>query len=211
MSPNKENYLKTVFELTLDFQKISNKNIANIMNVSAASVTEMLASLAKDGYIEHKPYTNITLTKEGLKIARELVKKHRIWEVFLSEKLGYEIDTIHEASDQLEHSTDTELTERLNEFLNFPIRCPHGGLIPGNVKKQTDDDTPLMDLPIGGKATLHRVVDNHEFLQNFKTTGLTLGENIKVIAKTDENIIIASKEDGEVPIPISKAPFIFVI
>lgn len=211
MSPNKENYLKVVYELTLDFRKVTNKNIASIMNVSAASVTEMLSSLAEDNLLDHKPYNEITLTDAGQKIARELVKRHRIWEVFLSEKLNYEIDTLHEASDQLEHTSDSELIERLNKFLNFPIRCPHGGLIPGNVKKQTDDDTPLTDYEIGSVKKIHRVVDNHEFLRKFKTTGLTIGEEIKILDKNDEHILVESQEDGEVIIPLIDAAFIFLI
>ncbi|GKQ43208.1 Cro/Cl family transcriptional regulator [Companilactobacillus sp. RD055328] len=211
MSPNKENYLKVVYELTLDFRKVNNKNIALIMNVSAASVTEMLSSLAEDGLIDHKPYNEITLTKAGQKVARELVKRHRIWEVFLSKKLNYEIDTLHEISDQLEHTADADLIERLNEFLNFPIRCPHGGLVPGNVKKRTDDDTPLTDYDIGAIKKIHRVVDNHEFLKKFKTTGLTIGEEIKIIDKNEKEIIVESTEDGAVKIPLADANFIFLV
>lgn len=210
MSPNKENYLKAVYELTLDFRKVTNKNIASIMNVSAASVTEMLASLAKDNLIEHKPYNEISLTKSGKKIAKELVKRHRIWEVFLYEKLNYEIDTLHEASDQLEHTSDDVLSERLNKFLNYPIRCPHGGLIPGNVKRRSDNDTPLTEFPVGAIKKIHRVVDNHEFLTKFKTTGLTIGEEIEIVEETDDYILVASKEDGKVKIPINDASFIFL-
>ncbi|MGR3741224.1 metal-dependent transcriptional regulator [Companilactobacillus sp. DQM5] len=210
MSPNKENYLKVVYELTLDFRKVTNKNISLIMNVSAASVTEMLASLAKDGLIEHKPYNEITLTTSGKKVAKELVKRHRIWEVFLSEKLHYEIDTLHEASDQLEHTSDNELSERLNEFLGYPPRCPHGGIIPGNIKSSLNSDTPLTEFATGAIKKIHRVVDNHEFLKKFKTTGLTIGEEIKILEKNDKNIIVESKEDGAVEIPISDAAFIFL-
>lgn len=183
MSPNKENYLKTIFKLQHDHQKISNKNIADILNVSAPSVTEMLTALTKEGLVFHTPYNEISLTDAGLVRARELVRKHRIWEVFLADRLHYAMADVHQAADILEHATDDKLADRLNEFLGRPKRCPHGGIIPGNSDIEDDSNITLATLVPDDSATLQRVIDNHEFLTYFEDLQLRLGDRLTVMKK----------------------------
>lgn len=214
ISANKENYLKTIFELSYDRQKITNKNIADILQVSAPSVTEMMANLTKSGLVTHTPYNEISLTKEGLTLATELVRKHRIWEVFLSEKLGYGIEEVHQAADTLEHATDLELAERLNKFLDYPKRCPHGGIIPGNLEDDQDADVKILaDIPDGQTIKIMRVIDNHEFLMYFSELGLKIDEQLTVLRHQPFDGPIEVKNDtGEIiQISLKSARYIFVI
>lgn len=212
MSPNKENYLKTIFELEHDHQKISNKNIADILNVSAPSVTEMLTALTKEGLVFHTPYNEISLTDAGLARARELVRKHRIWEVFLADKLHYAMADVHQAADILEHATDDRLADRLNEFLGRPKRCPHGGIIPGNSDIEDDSDITLSTLAPEDSATLQRVIDNHDFLKYFEDLQLRLGERLTVVKKEPFSgpFIVQTSDRATVAISENAAGYMFV-
>ncbi|QEU48645.1 metal-dependent transcriptional regulator [Schleiferilactobacillus harbinensis] len=212
MSPNKENYLKTIFELEHDHQKISNKNIADILNVSAPSVTEMLTALTKEGLVFHTPYNEISLTDAGLARARELVRKHRIWEVFLADKLHYAMADVHQAADILEHATDDRLADRLNEFLGRPKRCPHGGIIPGNSGIEDDSDITLGTLAPEDSATLQRVIDNHDFLKYFEDLQLRLGERLTVVKKEPFSgpFIVQTSDRATVAISENAAGYMFV-
>ncbi|GEK06897.1 winged helix-turn-helix transcriptional regulator [Schleiferilactobacillus harbinensis] len=212
MSPNKENYLKTIFELEHDHQKISNKNIADILNVSAPSVTEMLTALTKEGLVFHTPYNEISLTDAGLARARELVRKHRIWEVFLADKLHYAMADVHQAADILEHATDDRLADRLNEFLGRPKRCPHGGIIPGNSDIEDDSDITLGTLAPEDSATLQRVIDNHDFLKYFEDLQLRLGERLTVVKKEPFSgpFIVQTSDRATVAISENAAGYMFV-
>ncbi|MFT8338306.1 metal-dependent transcriptional regulator [Schleiferilactobacillus harbinensis] len=212
MSPNKENYLKTIFELEHDHQKISNKNIADILNVSAPSVTEMLTALTKEGLVFHTPYNEISLTDAGLARARELVRKHRIWEVFLADKLHYAMADVHQAADILEHATDDRLADRLNEFLGRPKRCPHGGIIPGNSDIEDDSDITLGTLAPEESATLQRVIDNHDFLKYFEDLQLRLGERLTVVKKEPFSgpFIVQTSDRATVAISENAAGYMFV-
>ncbi|MFD1465793.1 metal-dependent transcriptional regulator [Lapidilactobacillus mulanensis] len=212
MSPNQENYLKAIYELRHDLRKITNKNIADILQVSAPSVTEMLTSLAKEELVIHTPYNEISLTEKGTKIATTLVRRHRIWEVFLHDKLNYNISEVHQAADVLEHATDGMLVQRLNDFLDQPKRCPHGGLIPGNVDITDQSDQVLVDIADGAVVQLKRVIDNHEFLRYFEILHLPLGTILTVIRHEPfEGPIVVKTMDGqEIPISYKAASYMFV-
>ncbi|GAF39333.1 Iron dependent repressor [Agrilactobacillus composti DSM 18527 = JCM 14202] len=212
MSPSKENYLKIIFELEYDHRKIINKNIADIMGVSAPSVSEMLAALVKDKLVEHSPYNQITLTAEGHKLAKELVKKHRLWEVFLVDDLGYTISDVHQAADTLEHATSGDLIDRLNKFLDYPTHCPHGGIIPDNSPEQNDNAVMLADLKDGQTATIKRVIDNHEFLNYFAELHLELGDQLKIDSRApfDGPLTVTKNGQEELQIGLNAATFIFM-
>ena len=119
MTPNREDYLKLIFELGGDEVKVNNKQIVSGLDVSAASVSEMIS-----------PYQGVQLTEKGLKKASTLIRKHRIWEVFLVEHLNYTWNDVHEEAEVLEHVTSQTLVNRLADYLNHPEFCPHGGVIP---------------------------------------------------------------------------------
>lgn len=213
ISPNKENYLKTIFELHSDQKKITNKNIADILNVSAPSVTEMLTNLAKDDLVTHSPHKEITLTNSGLELATQMVKKHRLWEVFLHEDLGYGIEEVHQAADALEHATDAKLEAKLNEFLQYPTHCPHGGIIPENTKATVDEAIKtLASADLNQQVKIVRVLDNHEFLMYFGELHLAIGDEIKVLRHLpfDGPVEVETKNHHVLAISLKAANYIYV-
>ena len=213
MSPNKENYLKTIYELNYDFTKITNKRISEIMNVSAPSVTEMLNALSSEGYLTHSPYNKIVLTPKGNKVSEKLVRTHRLWEVFLHECLKYPVDNVHHNADALEHSSDDELVDHLNDFLDHPQRCPHGGIIPGNGQGETDADDKLLSMiPDGAKVQIVRVSDNYDFLQYFGSLNLEIDDTIEVIKheKFDNSLLVKKSDGTNITIGAKAIDYIFV-
>jgi len=110
MTPHKEDYLKVIMELGGDQQMINNKQIGKALSVSAASVTEMSTKLLKDGLISHIPYQGVQITEKGQLIANKLIRKHRLWEVFLADKLGFNWGDVHEEAEMLEHVPSDRLT-----------------------------------------------------------------------------------------------------
>lgn len=213
MSPNKENYLKTIYELNYDFTKVTNKRISEIMNVSAPSVTEMLNSLASEGYLTHAPYNKIVLTEKGKKVSEQLVRTHRLWEVFLNQCLKYPVDSVHNHADIMEHLSDSDLMEHLNDFLGHPQRCPHGGIIPGNGQGETDADDKLLSMIEDGEVVqIVRLSDNYEFLQYFNSLGLRIDDLIKIQKheQFDNSLIVEKKDHSKVTIGAKAIDYIFV-
>lgn len=146
ISPNKEDYIKAIHSLNGTYEIVSNKSIAKELSVSAASVTDMNTRLVKEQLITHIPYKGVKLTDYGIQVANQLLRKHRIWEVFLYEKLGFKWDEVHHEADRLEHASSDKMIERLNEFLDYPKYDPHGGMIP-NIDGTLDDrKAPLLSL-----------------------------------------------------------------
>ncbi|WP_129045410.1 metal-dependent transcriptional regulator [Companilactobacillus metriopterae] len=213
MSPNKENYLKTIYELTYDFKKITNKKISELMNVSAPSVTEMLNSLVNEGYVTHSPYNQIMLTDKGIEVSEKLVRNHRLWEVFLYKNLKYPIDSIHNHADSLEHASNNDLLDHLNEYLNFPQRCPHGGIIPGNGQGETDtDDMLLSDAQPDDVVQIVRISDNFDFLQYFSSINISLDDTVKIIRheQFDNSLVIEKEDKTQLTISPKAIDYIFV-
>lgn len=170
ISPNKEDYIKAIFNLDGASQIVSNKDIANELSVSAASVTDMNTRLVKEGLITHSPYKGVQLTEVGIKISNQLIRKHRIWEVFLYEKLGFQWDEVHEEADRLEHASSDKVIERLDQFLNSPKFDPHGGIIPqadGTVKKFRTPRIPLTEINAGEQFVVLEVPDHDNELLNY--------------------------------------------
>ena len=170
ISPNKEDYIKAIFNLNGASQIVSNKDIANELSVSAASVTDMNTRLVKEGLITHSPYKGVQLTEVGIKISNQLIRKHRIWEVFLYEKLGFQWDEVHEEADRLEHASSDKVIERLDQFLNSPKFDPHGGIIPqadGTVKKFRTPRIPLTEINAGEQFVVLEVPDHDNELLNY--------------------------------------------
>lgn len=123
MNISKEDYIKAIFKLQKE--SCTNKNLAQFLGISAPSVTEMIRKLIADGLVHHEG-RKIFLSEKGNALAKNIVRKHRIWEVFLTEKLSYEPHRVHDIAELFEHVTDDELLERLERFLDHPKVCPHG-------------------------------------------------------------------------------------
>lgn len=141
MTGNKEDYLKIIYELGGESKKVSNKDIAESLGISPPSVSEMVKKLLKEGYVEYSYYQGVSLTEAGLKEAMKIKRRHLLWEVFLAEKLGYDIEDIHEEAEKLEHITSPKLEEHLDRFLNYPEVCPHGTRI--RIAEDEDEETGI--------------------------------------------------------------------
>lgn len=185
MTPKKEDYLKGIYELGGESNQVSNKDIALSLNVAAGSVTEMIGKLVTDGLVNHTPYAGTTLTKEGLEVAENLTRRHRLWETFLVEKLGYKLAEVHDDAEVLEHATSEKLIDRLDAFLGYPESCPHGGTIPlkdGSHAKQMST-TFLAQVECGESVVVERFVDNYDLLTYLDELDLHLGDELQVIKK----------------------------
>jgi len=121
MTPNREDYLKLILELGGDQIKISNKQIVSGLNISAASVSEMITKLVKEGLVEHTPYQGVQLTLAGLTSASALIRRHRLWEVFLVEHLNYTWNEVHDDAEVLEHVTSEKLAAHWRLFASSGI------------------------------------------------------------------------------------------
>lgn len=182
VTPMKEDYLKIIFELGGKSKKISNKQIAMRLNIAAGSVTEMVTKLVEEGLAKHTPYAGISLTEEGIQIAEIMVRKHRMWETFLVEKLNYKLSEVDSDAEVLEHVTSDHLLDSLDKFLGYPTHCPHGGVIPdkeGNY--QEDSHTLLADVKEGATVKVDRFIDNHELLNYLDEIDLDIGDRIHVV------------------------------
>ena len=183
LSETEENYIKAVFYLSQeDTHTASTNAIAARMNTKAASVSDMLKKLAEKDLLVYVKYKGATLSKKGTKIALRLVRKHRLWEVFLVEKLGFKWDKVHHVAEQLEHIKSPDLVKRLDEFLNFPKFDPHGDPIPdeeGNVTKlQLQKLTSFKE---DDQVLIMGVADtSSDFLQYLNQLGLALGLKVVV-------------------------------
>ncbi|RMG72924.1 MAG: metal-dependent transcriptional regulator [Bacteroidetes bacterium] len=180
-----ENYLKCVLRHSRPGERVSTSTIAQDLGTSPASVTDMLKKLSDKGFVKYTRYRGVTLTEVGEKIALRIVRKHRLWEVFLVEKLGFSWDHVHDVAEQLEHINSPELIQRIDAFLGHPKFDPHGDPIPSESGEMAIRNTMLLaDLPPGVEANIAGVVRSEpEFLQYLDKVGLVIGTRLKVEEK----------------------------
>lgn len=183
-----ENYLKIIYHLSQNHEgPVQTNAIAEKMQTKAASVTDMIKKLADKQLVDYKKYQGVQLTASGKSAAVNIVRKHRLWEVFLVEKLNFKWDEVHDIAEELEHIQSPDLVERLDEFLGFPKSDPHGDPIPD--KSGRFAPVPFIKLN-KLKATeqgLIMGVSEHSsaFLKHLEKSGLTLGKMIKIIEIND--------------------------
>ncbi len=188
ISFTEENYLKAIFKIAEKDKKPAGTNaIASEMETSAASVTDMLKRLAEKDLINYQKYKGVSLSSAGSKIATSLIRRHRLWECFLVDKLGFTWDKIHEIAEEMEHIKSEELVIRLDEFLNFPKFDPHGDPIPNADGKFTLRVQILLSLLKKNETGIVIGVKEHddEFLRYLNSKNITLGSKIKVIEKNN--------------------------
>ena len=189
-----ENYLKIIYHLSQNnIGAIQTNAIAEKMQTKAASVTDMIKKLADKQLINYKKYQGVTLTPSGKSAAINIVRKHRLWEVFLVEKLNFKWDQVHDIAEDLEHIQSTELVEKLDEFLGFPKSDPHGDPIPDkNGQFDTIPFTKLNKLQTSEHGLIMGVSEHSSnFLKHLEKLGLTLGKKIVI---TDINDFDGSVE-----------------
>lgn len=186
MTLSEENYLKTIYHLTNSIDsEVSTNAIAEKMETKASSVTDMLKKLADKDLIHYKKYQGVSLTDSGKLAAKMIVRKHRIWEVFLLEKLQFPWDEVHDIAEQLEHIKSEKLINKLDDFLGNPTEDPHGDPIPDKQGKIAKIEKQLLsDLSEGQTGICVGVKDtSSEFLKYLDKQQIALGNKITVIAK----------------------------
>ena len=187
LSQSEENYLKAIYSLSQDVtEAISTNLLAEKMATKASSVTDMLKKLSEKELISYQKYQGCELTSVGKKAAIQIIRKHRLWEVFLVNKLNFGWDEVHEIAEQLEHIQSTKLTDRLDEYLGFPKVDPHGDLIPdkNGVFEKINKNSALSDVSIDSKGIVVGVEDGSTgFFQFLKRYEIGLGTEISVLEK----------------------------
>lgn len=184
-----EDYLKAIFHLSSgDGAKVSTKALAEYLEIKAPTVTDMLGKLTEKKFIKYEKYYGVELTKKGRAIAINIIRKHRIWEVFLHDKLQFSWDEVHDIAEQLEHIESVKLTDKLDKYLDYPKHDPHGDPIPtteGVLPKHTSS-LKLHELKAGESALIIGVDDSSsEFLKYLKQQNLGLGTGILLLEKFD--------------------------
>lgn len=183
-----ENYLKAIYHLSDGGTKsVSTNDIAAEIKTKPASVSDMLRKLGDKAVIEYRKYYGVNITEEGKKIALGTIRKHRLWEVFLVDKLQFAWDEVHEVAEELEHIQSSLLIQRLDAYLNYPKFDPHGDPIPdefGDVKARPR--VALNEMEIGQSGQIVAVKDSSAaFLQYLDKVGAYIGARIKVMDKVE--------------------------
>ncbi len=201
LSLTEEDYLKAIYYLSdKELSKgISTNEIAKRIDLSAASVSDMIKKLSQKGVVHYVKYQGVTLTESGQKHAIYLIRKHRLWETFLVEKLKFSWDEVHEIAEQLEHIQSRKLIEKLDEFLDFPEHDPHGDPIPnekGEIIKRK-----RISLKNAPQQQLLKVIAVEEstplFLKHLNKIQVNIGTQIKILEKIayDESLEIEINQD----------------
>ena len=182
-SQSEEDYLKALYHLEMDFDAVSTNSIADYLDMKPSSVTDMLKKLAEKKFINYQKYKGTSLTKKGKLIALTIIRKHRLWETFLVDKLGFGWDQVHIIAEQLEHIKSEELIENLDNFLGNPKYDPHGDPIPnkdGEIEKM--NQKLLVELKASQKGIITGVKKGTASLLNYlDKEKVKLGDSIKVI------------------------------
>lgn len=215
LTQTEENYIKEIFKLSEKQEGyIPTNAIADAKQTTAASVTDMVKKLATKGYIDYVPYTGSKLTENGNEIAKTLIRRHRLWEVFLVEKLNFNWDEVHQLAEQLEHVQSEALTERLDHFLDYPKVDPHGDPIPDSTGHIDYINTQkLIELEKDEEAVLVGVADHStDFLHYLDKVNIALGSKLKIIEvyAFDESIHILLNDAKDLIVSKQIAKQLFV-
>src|SRR6478609_175369 len=186
MTFSEENYLKSIYHLTSSHDsEVSTNAIAEMMETKASSVTDMLKKLAEKDLVNYKKYQGVSLTDSGKLTAKMIVRKHRLWEVFLVEKLDFSWDEVHDIAEQLEHIKSEKLINKLDDFLGNPTEDPHGDPIPDAQGRIIAIEKQLLsELQAHQSGICVGVKDNSsEFLKYLDKQQIGLGTKIEILTK----------------------------
>ena len=211
MSKSIEDYLKGIYTLKKK-KEYSNKKLAEYLNISPASVSEMIKKLVNEGYliIEKK---KVKLTEKGNNFALDIIRKHRVWEVFLFEKLGYDKEDVHKEAEILEHVTSNKLLQKLEKFLFYPKECPHGSPIFYDLKDFDEGNViKLSEAEEDDEIVILSVEDNIELYDYLRELNINLKEQYIVEKKDpfDGPIYLKSKENSKKIVAFNAATMIEV-
>ena len=217
LSYTEENYLKTLLKLSFQNEErpeAGTNEMAAHLGVKPATATDMLKKLKDKDLVTYKKYGKILLTENGRKSGIAILRKHRLWETFLYEKLDFSWDEVHEVAEQLEHIQSAKLVDKLEEFLNFPEFDPHGDPIPkANGEIPAIAKTLLSELQAGSKCTVAAVKDTSTvFLQYLEKLNITIGTRIEILEVVafdgSVNIRIEEGEPRSVSMKFAESLFI---
>lgn len=207
LSSAEENYLKAIFYLSENGHKnVSTNDLADAMKTRAASASDMIRKLSAKGFLDHEKYKGVFISESGRREALRIVRKQRLWEVFLVEKLHFQWDQVHDVAEQLEHVRSPLLTERLDEFLGHPKYDPHGDPIPdAQGEYSLKPKVQLSQLPVGATATLVAVNDTGTlFLKYLDKIGAYIGAEIELTDRVEYDGSVQITIDGKNPLFISR-------
>ncbi len=191
-----EDYLKAIFKLQAESLQVSTTALAGELDRSAASVTNMVKGLAEQGLLVHEPYHGVRLTSRGESAALRIIRRHRVIETYLIERLGYTWDGVHAEADRLEHAASDDLIDRMAQALGDPDEDPHGAPIPSSDGVIVSRDlVALTELPEGVEAVVREVSDeDSDRLRELASTGFLLGTSV---------VLIDRSPDGDVAVRIA--------
>jgi DtxR family Mn-dependent transcriptional regulator len=181
---SEEDYLKAIYALSFNKKGASTNALANHLNMKASSITDMLKKLSDKGWVNYEKYKGASLNVDGKIIALSIVRKHRLWETFLVNKLNFKWDEVHEIAEQLEHINSNELVDRLDDFLGNPKFDPHGDPIPNKNHEITDSrkQSYLSEVETNREVIIIGVKDSSaQLLQYLEKENMILGKNIIVL------------------------------
>lgn len=204
LSYTEENYLKAIWSLSAEAGEVTTSHLSLQLKNKAASVTEMLKRLAQKKLIHYEKYKGVRLSTKGQKIAVGIVRKHRLWEVFLMQELKFNWDEVHDIAEQLEHIRSEELIERLDAFLGHPRRDPHGDPIPDIHGHFKPNKMLALDKAEPKKIYVFTGVREHSpaFLQHLTALGLRIGDELRIM----ERVVF----DNSLKVRVNKAPSQFI-
>lgn len=205
-STSEENYIKAIFHLQGNTDNVTTNELANELKTKPASVTDMMKKLKAKKLLNYQPYQGFRLNNEGTKVALGIIRRHRLWEYFLAEKLKFTWDEVHEVAEDLEHVTNKKLIDKLDEYLGFPRVDPHGDPIPdANGKIETIRKICLTELPLNITASVCSVSDQSgEILELLEHKKIALGTKLEIKKKFDFDNSMEIKIRQQPPITISE-------
>jgi DtxR family Mn-dependent transcriptional regulator len=214
-SYTEENYLKAIYNLSsIENQVVSTNAIAEKLSTKASSVTDMLKKLADKKFIRYEKYQGAELTEKVKKIAVNIIRKHRLWEVFLVNHLNFKWDEVHDVAEELEHINSEKLFDSLDRFLNFPQFDPHGDPIPDKDGKiYHHKEISIKDLKVGEYGIIVGVKEHHpEFLRYLENAKLILGTTIQVVKifKWDNSFMIKCNKKQDISISDKVASNLYI-
>jgi DtxR family transcriptional regulator, Mn-dependent transcriptional regulator len=206
VSSSKENYLKAIYHLQEGDGMVTTNDLARELRTKPASVTDMLKKLKEQKLLIYEKYQGFKLSNDGKKMAIQVIRKHRLWEFFLVEKLNFGWEEVHELAEELEHIHSKKLIDRLDEFLGFPQSDPHGDPIPdSNGKFSMRKDINLLDLELNREGIVSNISDQSaEMLELLSHKEIALGSRIEISKRFSFDNSIEVKIKNQSPITLSE-------
>jgi DtxR family transcriptional regulator, Mn-dependent transcriptional regulator len=213
-STSEENYIKAIFHLQIGQDTVTTNALAEKLNTKPASVTDMMKKLKIKKLIHYEPYQGFRLSSEGRKVALDIIRRHRLWEFFLSEKLNFKWDEVHALAEDLEHVSSKKLIDKLDEYLGFPRFDPHGDPIPDSLGKMEQSQLVcLADVSANKTAEVLRVINQSaDMLELLKHKRIGIGTKLEIKKKFsfDNSIEIKVRQQPAFTITHELAKNIFV-